>query len=134
MFKGMHTDQFHVCTCTCTCSPHVAGLQSVLAVDTALTIDRTPPIPGRVYDGHTPGVEFQFQEQMDLLCVTWAGFSDPDTGVARIEWSIGRCGLCVTWAEFSDPDIGGIIVHSFGSIRDGVCIIAIFVAMSSLLV
>ena len=87
----------------CTLSPHAAGLQSVLAVDMPFTIDRTPPLPGRVYDGHTPGVEFQFQERADLLCVTWAEFSDPDTGVARIEWSIGGCGFCVNLVEFSNP-------------------------------
>ncbi len=71
--------------------PNSAGLQSVLVAESAFTVDRTPPAPGRVYDGSIPSLDARFQESRDVLCVNWAEFGDPHTGLGRIEWSIGEC-------------------------------------------
>ncbi len=67
-----------------------AGLESVLAHDTPFTVDRTPPVLGAVYDGPILRSDSSFQPGTNTLCVNWAGFSDPDTGIGRIIWSIGE--------------------------------------------
>ena len=54
------------------------------------SVDRTPPIAGEVYDGPTPSDDLQYQDDTTSLCVSWAGFSDPDSGLGRIEWVIGE--------------------------------------------
>lgn len=61
----------------------------MVAAETSFTVDRTPPIAGQVYDGADLGVDAQYQDRQDMLCVNWVGFSDPHTGLGRIEWSIG---------------------------------------------
>ena len=45
---------------------------------------------GRVYDGSTPGSDEQYQDSSAPLCVNWAGFSDPHTGLGHIEWEVRR--------------------------------------------
>lgn len=43
-----------------------------------------------MYDGNTPGLDSQYQNGTDSLCVNWEGFSDPHTGIGGIAWGIGR--------------------------------------------
>lgn len=70
--------------------PPVAGLLSIVAAEAPFTVDRTSPTTGQVYDGANLGLDAQFQDRSDSLCVNWAEFNDPDTGIGRIEWAIGN--------------------------------------------
>jgi hypothetical protein len=72
------------------CWSTLAGLHTVIAADTSFTVDRTPPIAGQVYDGSNLGMDSQFQDRQDSVCVNWVGFSDPHTGIGRVEWTIGK--------------------------------------------
>ena len=67
-----------------------AGLQSVLAAASFFTVDRTPPITGVVYDGPTPRTDADYLVVSHTLCVNWAGFSDPDSGLGDILWLISE--------------------------------------------
>ena len=69
-----------------------AGLQSILAAESAFTVDHTPPTRGHVYNGDTSGEDRQYQESSTSLCVNWAGFADPHTGLGRIVWAVSRVG------------------------------------------
>ena len=36
------------------------------------------------------GSDVDFQTSIDTLCVNWDGFSDPQSGLGEILWSIGE--------------------------------------------
>jgi len=50
--------------------------------------DDTPPLAGTVNDGS--GADIDSQTDMTTLEANWSGFSDPDSGIKRYEYSITR--------------------------------------------
>ncbi len=77
----------HLCVCASVCA---AGLQSVVAAEMPLTVDRTPPIPGRVYNGAAFGTDARYQSSPASFCVNWARFSDPHSGLGRMVLAVGK--------------------------------------------
>lgn len=55
-----------------------------------ITVDRTPPLAGTVNDGSEISLDANFQSSLDTLCVNWDGFSDPESGIAEIEWTVSK--------------------------------------------
>ena len=64
-------------------------LEVVMVADTPIRVDRTPPISGSVRDGSTATADSEYQHNISTLCVSWGGFSDPDTGISLYQWKIG---------------------------------------------
>ena len=70
---------------------YIAGLQAIFAAADFFTVDRTPPLTGRVGDGLTVGVDDSYVGADRNYCVNWVGFSDPESGLGAITWSVGEC-------------------------------------------
>ena len=58
-------------------------------VSPGVLIDHTPPVPTAILDGAQPGVDVDYQPDM-TIAATWEPFSDPESGVERCVWGIGR--------------------------------------------
>ena len=59
------------------------------AARTAVAIDVSPPFSGRLYTGPTFGVDTACQNELQPFRLSWEGLSDPDSGIAAIDWAIG---------------------------------------------
>lgn len=66
-----------------------AGLLTVAVSEEAITVDRSPPLTGIVNDGGQVGTDIDYTSRTDQLCVNWEGFSDPESGISMIQWTIG---------------------------------------------
>ncbi len=58
--------------------------------ENSIMVDRTPPLAGTVNDGSVISLDASYQSSLDTLCVNWEGFSDPESGVTEIEWTVGN--------------------------------------------
>ena len=65
-----------------------ANLTSFATSDT-LTIDASPPVPGRVIVGESSSDHKRFQSDIDSVVVKWEEFSDPETPVIQYEAALG---------------------------------------------
>lgn len=57
------------------------------ATSMAVTVDTTPPIIGRVWIGAQ--VDHSLTSQYNIS-VSWDPVLDPESGLASIEWALGR--------------------------------------------
>ena len=71
----------------------IAGLQSIFAAANFFTVDRTPPLTGRVSDGPSVGVDVDYVGGGRTYCVNWVEFSDPESGLGTLTWSVGERAL-----------------------------------------
>lgn len=69
---------------------HIAGLLTVAVSEEAITVDRSPPLAGTVNDGGEVGIDVDYTDSTNQLCVNWEGFSDPESGISSIHWAIGE--------------------------------------------
>ena len=65
-----------------------AGLPSAAARAT-FSLDSSPPLNGTVFSSQSPGRHAGCQNEVQPLGVSWVGFSDDESGIDRVEWSIG---------------------------------------------
>ncbi|XP_038071216.1 uncharacterized protein LOC119740085 [Patiria miniata] len=54
-----------------------------------VTVDDSPPVVGRVYDGGPGGGDISFQSSRLQLRAHWWGFHDPHSGLSHYEWRAG---------------------------------------------
>ncbi|KAI0239494.1 hypothetical protein LSAT2_009793 [Lamellibrachia satsuma] len=47
-----------------------------------IIVDRSPPIPGLVYDGDNLKKDISFQSSSSQYCANWNGFGDPESGLS----------------------------------------------------
>ena len=74
---------FHTHTCT-------AGLSSIAVAETAIRVDRSPPLVATYGDGDDVVTgDVDFQRSTASLCVHAAGVTDPESGIAEILWEAG---------------------------------------------
>ena len=72
-------------------SPDAAGRSSSSSfglVAGSLSFDTTPPINGTVSDG--AGADIDQQTSMTTLISNWSGFSDPESGLMKYEYTVVR--------------------------------------------
>lgn len=69
---------------------YTAGLVTVAVSEEAIMVDRTPPLAGTVNDGKRVGTDIDYTPSTSMLCVNWQGFSDPESGISSIQWTIGK--------------------------------------------
>jgi hypothetical protein len=62
-----------------------------------LPTDTTPPVVGTVNDGS--GSDIDDQSAMTSLQANWSGFSDPETGIDRYEYSLRRTVDAYCWNQ-----------------------------------
>lgn len=67
-----------------------AGLMSIAVAENSVTVDRTPPLTGSVYDGSIISLDATYQSSTEMLCVNWEGVVDPESGVVEIDWTISK--------------------------------------------
>lgn len=58
----------------------------VVVAGEPIRVDRTPPVAGYVRDGST--ADNDYQNNNSTICVSWGGFSDPDTGISLYQWKV----------------------------------------------
>ena len=63
---------------------------TIAVSEEAITVDRSPPIAGTVNDGAEVGTDADYTDSTSQLCVNWEGFSDAESGISAIQWSIGK--------------------------------------------
>ena len=69
---------------------HTAGLSSIAVAETAIRVDRSPPIVGTYGDGDDVVTgDVDYQRSPNTLCVHAAGVTDPETGISVILWEAG---------------------------------------------
>ncbi|KAL5006990.1 hypothetical protein ScPMuIL_015796 [Solemya velum] len=66
---------------------NTADLCTTMTSD-GVTVDKSPPSPGRVLDG-TEEIDIQYQASNDSLGAKWYGFSDPQSGLLKYEVRAG---------------------------------------------
>ncbi|XP_038057739.1 uncharacterized protein LOC119729229 [Patiria miniata] len=54
-----------------------------------VTVDDSPPLQGRVYDGGPGGDDISYQSSRRQLQAHWWGFHDPHSGLSHYEWRAG---------------------------------------------
>ncbi|XP_070573744.1 uncharacterized protein [Ptychodera flava] len=54
-----------------------------------IIVDTSPPIPGEVFDGTVLGHDIDYQSSSDVLCVSWRGFYDEESGIEKYSWYAG---------------------------------------------
>ncbi|XP_061168902.1 uncharacterized protein LOC133178171 [Saccostrea echinata] len=54
-----------------------------------ILIDRSPPVAGRVLDGHILHHDLTYQSSDKQICAQWTGFYDPESGINHFRWGIG---------------------------------------------
>ena len=65
------------------------------AVSNPFILDKTPPEPGMVFDGDTYLKDQAYQSSSEQIFLSWRGFQDKESGIARYEVCIGsNSGLC----------------------------------------
>ena len=109
-FVGARICHFSALDYTCTWSINVynpcyvlfvaAGLRSIAVAENSIMVDRTPPLAGTVNDGSVISLDASYQSSLDTLCVNWEGFSDPESGVAEIDWTVGDSEITVFIIRF----------------------------------
>ena len=67
-----------------------AGLRSLAVAEDSIIVDRSPPLLGTVNDGSVISLDADYQSSLDMVCVNWEGFSDPESDIASIVWSVGK--------------------------------------------
>jgi len=65
-----------------------AGLHTDVASD-GFTVDGSPPLPGSVAFGTAPFVQTYATNGQGTFYVSWRGFEDYESPIARYEWSLG---------------------------------------------
>lgn len=65
-----------------------------MTVSEPINVDRTPPLVGTVYDanihdGSNVAGDVNYQSNASHICVSWSGFSDPESLIVSYQWSIG---------------------------------------------
>jgi N-acetylneuraminic acid mutarotase len=65
-----------------------AGL-STIATSNGVKVDTTPPIGGPVNDGSTSGQDLSTQTSTTAISANWTAFSDPESGITKLQWAIG---------------------------------------------
>jgi len=80
-----------------------AGLQAIFAAADFFTVDRTPPLAGHVRDGPMVGMDDSYVGTDRNYCVNWAGFSDPESGLGPITWTVGEWRTRDFW-RLESPD------------------------------
>ena len=64
-----------------------------MTVSEPINIDRTPPLIGTLYDAqiHRPNLamDVNYQSNDSHICISWSGFSDPESLIVSYQWSIG---------------------------------------------
>ena len=68
-------------------------------------VDRTPPLAGMVNDGERVGTDIDYTSSTSMLCVNWQGFSDPESGISSIRWTIGKASCSQTHITFCQIDL-----------------------------
>ena len=65
-------------------------------------LDSSPPEVGVVFDGPptSPHVDIDYWSDMRVVRAHWRGFTDPHTGIADYQWSIGTCQACTDVQPF----------------------------------
>ena len=65
------------------------------AVSNPLILDKTPPESGMVFDGDEYLKDKIYQSSSEEISVSWKGFQDKESGIARYEICVGsKTGLC----------------------------------------
>ena len=78
---------YFTCICTHTCT---AGLSSIAVAETAIRVDRSPPLMATYGDGDDVVTgDVDFQRSTAMLCVHAAGVTDLESGIAEILWEAG---------------------------------------------
>ena len=68
-----------------------------------IIVDRSPPIPGEVYDGDGPGdTDWIYQASGSVLCAKWRNFIDPESGISAYRWGAGTAPGLSDTAPFTD--------------------------------
>lgn len=77
----------------------------VSASSAAIVVDSSPPLPGRV----SAVVRAAARDGAGAVKVvaSWTGFEDPESGVARCAWAIGRQARTADIAPFADAGLAG---------------------------
>ena len=79
-----------------------------------IIVDRSPPIPGDVYDGDGPGTtDWTYQASGSVLCAKWRNFIDPQSGISAYRWGAGTFPGLTNIANFTDdlpPDQNSICI------------------------
>ena len=77
-----------------------------------IIVDRSPPIPGEVYDGDAPGtIDWTYQASGSELCAKWRNFIDPQSGISAYRWGAGTSRGLANIVPFTDdlpPDQNSI--------------------------
>ena len=63
---------------------------TVAVSEEAVMVDRSPPLAGTVNDGERVRTDIDYTSSTSMLCVNWQGFSDPESGISSIRWTIGK--------------------------------------------
>lgn len=58
--------------------------------DEPILIDKSPPIAGHVLDGNRFRQDKMFQSDSNKICAQWVDFYDPESGIDRFLWGVGR--------------------------------------------
>ena len=64
----------------------LVDLKTIKTQATPINVDRTPPTIGTVRDGSTHNMDADYSYSDNELCITWAGFSDPHSGISQVQW------------------------------------------------
>ena len=64
-----------------------AGLSSVAVAESAIHVDRSPPVVASFGSGDD--IISNYQQSTDTLCVHATGISDPESGIIQILWQAG---------------------------------------------
>ena len=64
-----------------------AGLSSVAVAESAIRVDRSPPVVASFGSGDD--IISNYQHSTDTLCVHATGISDPESGIIQILWQAG---------------------------------------------
>ncbi|KAL3873866.1 hypothetical protein ACJMK2_036950, partial [Sinanodonta woodiana] len=64
-------------------------LRTIGHANQAIIVDRTPPIPGVVFDGPIFRTDLMFTMNIKSVCVSWFNFYDPESGIGKYEAGVG---------------------------------------------
>ncbi|KAI0241220.1 hypothetical protein LSAT2_032838 [Lamellibrachia satsuma] len=64
-------------------------LRAIGHADKPIIVDRSPPIPGLVYDGDKLKKDISFQSSSSQYCANWNGFGDPESGLTKYVITLG---------------------------------------------
>ena len=64
-------------------------VQNVSASSDGFYLDTSPPTPGRAWAGSSPGRHQAWSPQGTSVAANWAGFADPESGIADYHYAVG---------------------------------------------